>query len=381
VKLLDRWRKRSRAARVDLYVRGSFYTNLAAASALVVVGLAPGTSSARAWAVTATVTAHAVLCGLLTHAGINHYLGRRARPVRLMAICAAATALAVAVLASGTTTDPLLFTPVLSFLPALTAAVRARSALAAGIVCVVLAHLSGPPAPPNRAIAYAFLAAVAIAVTRLTLWMLGTVWELDAARQAQASLAVAEERLRFSRDLHDVVGRSLSAIALKSELAVALSRRGRAQATDEMIEVHRIAHESLAELRAVVGGYRSADLGTELAGARALLTSAGIACDVVGDGTGLPLPVQATLAWAVREAATNVLRHSDARTCTIAVHHDDAGSTVVVDNDGAHTLPGPRPGTGLVGVAERVAELGGTVTAERCDSGTFRFTARVPRLP
>src|SRR5256886_11759898 len=111
---------------------------------------------------------------------------------------------------------------------------------------------------------------------RATVWTMGVVWELDRSRQVQASLAVAEERLRFARDLHDVVGRTLSVIALKAELAAQLAKRGRDDAVDEMLEVRRIAQESLAELRAVVGGSRTADLDVGVARARSLLPSAGI---------------------------------------------------------------------------------------------------------
>ena len=87
------------------------------------------------------------------------------------------------------------------------------------------------------------------------------LWEAERAREVETRLAVAEERLRFGRDLHDVLGRNLSVISLKSELAVQLARRGRPEAVEQMIEVQRIAQESQREVRAVVRGYREADLG------------------------------------------------------------------------------------------------------------------------
>src|SRR5256886_9678247 len=122
---------------------------------------------------------------------------------------------------------------------------------------------------------------------RATVWTMGVVWELDRSRKVQGSLAVGEERLRFAGALHGVVGRTLSVIALKAELAAQLAKRGRDDAVDEMLEVRRIAQESLAELRAVVGGYRTADLDAELAAARSLFASSGIACPAIGDGPGL----------------------------------------------------------------------------------------------
>ena len=110
-----------------------------------------------------------------------------------------------------------------------------------------------------------FFAAGFLAFTcAFSVWLLNAVYELDEARETRARLAVAEERLRFGRDLHDVMGRNLAVIALKSELAVQLARRGRPEAVDQMIEVQRIAQESQREVRDVVRGYREADLGVEL---------------------------------------------------------------------------------------------------------------------
>jgi len=270
---------------------------------------------------------------------------------------------------------------------ALSTAVRPRVTTAAAALTAAAAYAvadaQGNPAVGVIIALGISLAAVAVA-GRVSTWMLGVVWELDRARQVQASLAVAEERLRFSRDLHDVVGRTLSVIALKSELAAQLARRGRETAIDEMLEVRQIAQDSMAELRAVVGGYRAADLGAELAGARSLLASAGIECRMIGDGSGLPAAAQGTLGWAVREGTTNVLRHSDARTCTITLRSPSAGAvTLVMENDGVRDGPVPadgrvRFGTGLVGLAERLAALNGTVTAERHDTERFRLSVTLP---
>lgn len=106
-----------------------------------------------------------------------------------------------------------------------------------------------------------------------SVWLLDAVYELADARETRARLAVAEERLRFGRDLHDVIGRNLAVIALKSELAVQLARRERPEAVEQMIEVQRIAHDSQREVREVVRGYREADLGVELAGAQGVLAA------------------------------------------------------------------------------------------------------------
>ncbi|MGW2441215.1 sensor histidine kinase, partial [Streptomyces goshikiensis] len=211
-------------------------------------------------------------------------------------------------------------------------------------------------------------------------WLLKTVYELDHARELQAQLAVAEERLRFGRDLHDVMGRNLAVIALKSELAVQLARRERPEAVDQMIEVQRIARESQREVRDVVRGYREADLAVELEGARGVLSAAGMDCLVEFEaGRALPAEVQSALGWVVREATTNVLRHGDARTCLIRLTADDEGAlTLLVENDGAPEAPAGPPGSGLAGLRERLAVVDGTLRAGPVDGGRFRLLAEVP---
>ena len=111
---------------------------------------------------------------------------------------------------------------------------------------------------------------------RASMWLYGIVRELDEANDAQARLAVAEERLRFSRDVHDILGRRLSTIAVQAELAATLSARGDERAAERMLEVRGVAHEALREARELARGYRPTDLHKELEGARSLLRSAGI---------------------------------------------------------------------------------------------------------
>lgn len=241
------------------------------------------------------------------------------------------------------------------------------------------------------------IALLTVSFAGMFLTILRTMTELDRARQDSARLAVAEERLRFSRDLHDVFGRTLSAVALKAELAAAQAERGRPEAAGTMREVQRIATSAAEEVRTVVRGYRDADLAAELAGARALLEAAGI--DVTTDvpPTDLPGAVRRALAWVVREGATNVLRHADATRVSITLTTDAAGATLAVRNDRPHptaerTLvaertpvaepveaPSTRPGnggSGLAGLAERLAEVGGSLATTRAD-GHFTLTAHV----
>ncbi|MEW1890351.1 histidine kinase [Streptomyces sp. NPDC085659] len=220
---------------------------------------------------------------------------------------------------------------------------------------------------------------------RPSAWSMSVMWQAEQARGIQARLAVAEERLRFGRDMHDVLGRNLAVIALKSELAVELAQRGRPEAVDQMIEVQRIARASQQEVRDVVRGYREADLSTELAGAQGVLSAAGIECTVTGDsGEHLPAPVQSALGWVVREAATNVLRHGDPRHCVIRVAVSVGSVALEVENDGAApagTAPPPTsdgPGSGLAGLRERLAALDGMLEAGPAKGGLFRLTATIP---
>lgn len=209
-------------------------------------------------------------------------------------------------------------------------------------------------------------------------WTLRLMREQAELTVVRSELAVAEERLRFSRDLHDIFGRTLTAVAVKSDLAAELATAGQVErATSEMREVHELADQGLREVREVVAGYRAVDLGAELKGARSMLSAAGIRVRLIGDAEGIGTGAAEALAWAVREGATNVVHHSDARNCTIALTADDGAATVTVTNDGV-TRTTPRPGGGgLDGLRVRLGRLGGTVETSR-DRDTFTLSARVP---
>ncbi|MET9760088.1 histidine kinase [Streptomyces sp. NPDC006372] len=212
---------------------------------------------------------------------------------------------------------------------------------------------------------------------RSSVWYLSVMWQLDAAREAQAQLAVAEERLRFARDLHDVMGRNLAVIALKSELATRLNEANDPRAGAEMAEVQRLARESQNEIRDVVRGYRTTNLTSELAGARSVLQAAGIASTVENDlPSGLSHEAQSVLGWAIREGVTNILRHSDARNCTIRIAGND-GTELLIINDRAHS-PGSQAGTGLSGLAQRLAPLDGTLEHGPRPDNTYRLMIRLP---
>lgn len=206
--------------------------------------------------------------------------------------------------------------------------------------------------------------------------VLVTTRELERARVDGARLAVAEERLRFSRDLHDVFGRTLSAVALKAELGARQAETGRPEAAATMREVQGIATRALTEVREVVRGYREADLATEVAGARALLQAADIEVGTASEGAPLPGPVARVFGWVVREAATNVLRHSEATRVDITVRTGTHGAALEVVNDRPHPAAADAAGSGLAGLAERLAEVGGELSSGLVED-EFVLTASV----
>ncbi|MFI6595243.1 histidine kinase [Nonomuraea sp. NPDC050536] len=207
----------------------------------------------------------------------------------------------------------------------------------------------------------------------LWLWLWRTIKEAHDSQEAKASLAVSEERLRFARDLHDLLGHSLSVIALKSELAAKLATKDAGRAAAEMASVRHLAGESLTEVRAAVEGYQMLDLEAELAGVRAALEAAGARCTIEASAADLSPAARALLAWVVREGATNVLKHSTAT--RIAIRID--GGVLEMRNDG---LAGPvsGQGSGLRGLSERIAGAGGSLSAAPTDGGEFLLRAAVP---
>jgi len=200
--------------------------------------------------------------------------------------------------------------------------------------------------------------------------------QLSLAREQIARLAVGEERLRFARDLHDLIGHSLSVIALKSELAGRLIGRAPGLAAHEVEDIEKVARDALHEVREAVTGYRQPTLDAELAGAREALAAAGIQLQAEVEHTPLPPAIEAVLAWAVREGVTNVMRHSEARRCAIRIFNKDGAVTVDVVDDGRGGTP--EPGSGLRGLRERVVERGGTLTAESLPHEGFRLRVTIP---
>ncbi len=203
--------------------------------------------------------------------------------------------------------------------------------------------------------------------------------ELLEARAELARMAVAEERERFARDLHDLLGHSLSVIALKAELAGRLLPGRPDDAAREIAEVESVARGALTEVRQAVSGYRQPTLDGELEGARMALSAAGISAEVTRAPVTLSPEVEAVLAWSVREGATNVIRHSRARRCTVTVAADLVSASVEVVDDGTGSPGnGNGGGNGLAGLTERAGELRGRVDAGPRPSGGYGLRVTVP---
>ncbi|WP_190394886.1 histidine kinase [Nocardiopsis deserti] len=222
--------------------------------------------------------------------------------------------------------------------------------------------------------------AFGVLTVRLFGWSVDVARRVEAARQLESRLAIAEERLRFARDLHDTLGRTMTVIALKSELGTRLSDDPRVRA--ELEEVQHLARESQKEIRAVVRDYRDTSLVAELNGARSVLSAAGVVCRIRDEKPiELETAEQSLFGWVVREGVTNVIRHSRASYCTITLGVEDGEATMHIVNNGAHAErpTGEGTGAGLDGLAQRLAVRGGTLKAYRASDRTYHLIARVPQ--
>ena len=205
--------------------------------------------------------------------------------------------------------------------------------------------------------------------------------KLNQTRAELARTAVAEERLRISRDLHDLLGHSLSLITLKAELAGRLIGADPDRAAGEISDVEAVARRSLGEVRAAVTSYRQPTLAAQLAEAHQMLVATGMDCVVHAPASlDLAPDVEALLAWTVREGATNVVRHSGAHTVTISVTAAAGEATAEVADDGVGPAWGSgERGSGLTGLTERARELGAEISAGEGRGGKgFRLLVRVP---
>ena len=221
--------------------------------------------------------------------------------------------------------------------------------------------------------------AMIAAVNWLQVWFWDLLVQARQGQAAQARLAATEERLRFARDVHDLLGHNLSIIALKAELAARLAPVDAERAGQEAAEVQRLAAAALTDVREAVRGYRAVDLPEQLTATEHVLRSCGIRCTIVPPGGELPAEVATQLAAVLREASTNVLRHSRASWCRIDIGRDGHQVRITVTNDGAAGTGPDRNSYGLRGLAERLTAAGGAIRT-RNEDGVFTLEATLPAV-
>lgn len=212
-----------------------------------------------------------------------------------------------------------------------------------------------------------------ISLLLVVLGSLRAAWSaLRAANTEVARLAVADERARLARDLHDVLGHSLTTVTVKAALARRLMEAGdTASAMVEITDVERLSRQTLTDMRATVSGQRETSLPAEIASARAVLEAAGITARLPQATDGVRTELREPFAYVLREAVTNVVRHSGARTCEVVLGPD----WLQVRDDGDGPTGQCTPGTGLGGLRERLEPVGATVEAGPDPAGGFRLIA------
>jgi two-component system sensor histidine kinase DesK len=206
------------------------------------------------------------------------------------------------------------------------------------------------------------------------------VAELHRARGAATRLAIEQERLRMARDLHDLLGYSLSVITLKSELTVRLVGSSDDRARTELLDILQTSRQALSDVRSMSRGYRNMRIADESASVRGVLLAAGIEVSMDMSVRGLPVDKETVLATVLREGVTNLLRHSRAKRCRIDLREVDGGVRLTVSNDGL--APGSastnRPGGGLDNLTERLTRVGGRLRATADPDGWFYLVAECP---
>jgi two-component system sensor histidine kinase DesK len=212
--------------------------------------------------------------------------------------------------------------------------------------------------------------AASFAVFGLRLVMTRNI-ELLSAQQENASLAVENERTRFARDLHDILGHSLTVITVKAELAQRLLDIDPERARAEIADLERLSRDALSDVRRAVEGYRELTLPGELARARTALAAAEIEATLPNSADDVPTELRELFAWTVREGVTNVIRHSRASCCEVRLTPTSA--EVRDDGSGGST---PGSGSGLAGLRERASAVGATVVTQHLSPG---FSLQVVR--
>ncbi|QNP75676.1 histidine kinase [Streptomyces roseirectus] len=251
--------------------------------------------------------------------------------------------------------------------------------LVAAAICAYTVHLGLPVVSQIYTPLTTVLTGLVLhGLTRLT----DLVREVHATRAELARMAVAQERLRISRDVHDLLGYSLSAITLKCELIHRLVPVHPGRALDEVASVLEVSRQAVADARLVAHSYREMSLADEAESAAAVLAAADIRTTMDISCGRLHPAVDTVLATTLREGVTNILRHSKAQTCEIRAVREGESVRLVLVNDGVGGKDRPAaPGCGLDNLRSRVDAVGGRLTAMVREDGRFRLVAKVPVRP
>jgi two-component system sensor histidine kinase DesK len=257
---------------------------------------------------------------------------------------------------------------------------RLRRAAIPVVAALAGAAAYGPALVPSWHAGVQGVWLVTIPLVALAMWgffgVIRSNMELAAARAEVARLAAENERTRIARDLHDLLGHSLTAITVKAGLARRLSEHGEPdRAATEIGEVERLSRRTLADVRAAVAGHREITLANEVATAREVLRAAGILAELPGSVDIVDPGLSELFGWVLREGITNVVRHSRAAHCTVVL--GPGWIEISDDGRGGLAFPGSGAGSGLVGLRERVAAAGGAVEVTALDPG-WRIRVDVP---
>lgn len=261
---------------------------------------------------------------------------------------------------------------------------RAFGLIGATLAFVVLGFLISPVLLPYRIAPYGF-GAIFVPVVGLGVYF-GKERDdanqrLRMAQEEVEELATIAERERIARDLHDLLGHTLSTITLKSELAARLIDADPARASEEVRDVERLSRKTLAEVREAVRGYRSTGLHGELVNAKLALEAAGVEFEYSVDRLPLRPEVEGTLTLALREGVTNVVRHAEATRCTVSVRQEGAFVLLRVEDDGhgvGNGIAVRQHGSGLSAMRERVSALGGYVKLTPAEGSGTQLDVGVP---
>ncbi|WP_113703383.1 sensor histidine kinase [Nonomuraea lactucae] len=290
------------------------------------------------------------------------------RPTAILAVSGAITLLLSVI--------PLIYATAL-WLGMLAPFVRRRTIVAASAAAVLalnvyVALVRGPAW--QLVVLQVLMTAVVVGGVLANLWLWRVAKDAHDGQEAKARLAVSEERLRFARDLNDLLGQSLAGISARTARAEETLRADPAAAAAEMFEVRDLTRRALREVRGAVQNYRALDLDEVLSSVRAVLEAAGVRCAVDADTAPLAPETRTLLATVVREGATNVLKHSRAEHCRITIRN----GVLEMSNDGVSGPVGDHAPNGLGGLAQRVGSAGGSLSASPTHEGTYLLRAVMP---